>query len=153
MFPPARVPRAARTWRYLHSCSILSSAWARPLSEYWSVDWVRRPEVPFTVKSAPLRMASTMRASSVTFLIQAPSFWVYIANLAVPISAVASGLVFNGKPMMTGTSFFTLSAGGGGSRKQGWAGGGARARRRFGFGFAGDARQAVCAREGGAPAR
>src|SRR5262245_12348254 len=111
MFPPATVARAACTWRYLHSCSILSSAWARPLSEYWSVDWVRRPEVPFTVKSAPLRMASTMRASSATFLIQAPSFWVYIANLAGPISAVASEVDLNGYPMMTDTSFFTLSAG------------------------------------------
>src|SRR5262245_16219773 len=56
-------------------------------------------------------MASTMRASSVTFLIQAPSFCVYIANLAVPISAVASELDLNGYPMMTDTSFFTLSAG------------------------------------------
>src|SRR5262249_53312965 len=82
--------------RYLHSCSILSSAWARPLSEYWSVEVVPRPEVPFTVRSAPLRMASTMRASSATFLIQAPSFCVYIANLAVPTSAVASVLVLNG---------------------------------------------------------
>src|SRR5262249_28403151 len=88
--------RAACAWRYLHSCSILSSAWARPLSEYWSVDWVPRPEVPFTVRSAPLRMASTMRASSATSLIQAPSFWVYIGNLAEPISAVASELVLNG---------------------------------------------------------
>src|SRR4029077_1791666 len=97
--------------RYLHSCSILSSAWARPLSEYWSVDCVPRPEVPFTVRSAPLRMASTMRASSATFLIQAPSFWVYIANLAGPISAVASEVDLNGYPMMTDTSFFTLSVG------------------------------------------
>src|SRR5215468_9431285 len=56
-------------------------------------------------------MASTMRASSATFLIQAPSFWVYIANLAVPISAVASELDLNGYPMMTDTSFLTLSAG------------------------------------------
>src|SRR5215470_13515129 len=111
MFPPATAAPVACTWRYLHSCSILSSAWARPLSEYWSVDWVRRPEVPFTVKSAPLRMASTMRASSATFLIQAPSFWVYITNLAVPISAVASEVDLNGYPMMTDTSFLTLSAG------------------------------------------
>src|SRR5215468_12303338 len=56
-------------------------------------------------------MASTMRASSSRFLIQAPSFWVYIANLAVPISAVASELDLNGYPMMTDTSFLTLSAG------------------------------------------
>src|ERR1700756_1875373 len=56
-------------------------------------------------------MASIMRASSATFLIQAPSFWVYIANLAVPISAVASELDLNGYPMMTDTSFLTLSAG------------------------------------------
>src|SRR5207248_11463661 len=56
-------------------------------------------------------MASTMRASSATFLIQAPSFWVYIANLAVPISAVASELDLNGYPMMTDTSFLTVSAG------------------------------------------
>jgi hypothetical protein len=41
-------------------------------------------------------MASTMRTSSATFLIQAPSFCVYIANLALPISAVASELVLNG---------------------------------------------------------
>src|SRR4030095_4154980 len=82
--------------RYLHSCSILSSACARPLSEYWSVDWVPRPEVPFTVRSAPLRMASTMRVSSAAFLIQAPSSLVYIANLAVPTWAVASELVLNG---------------------------------------------------------
>src|SRR5262249_14136223 len=56
-------------------------------------------------------MASTMRASSSRFLIQAPSFWVYIANLAVPISAVASEVDLNGYPMMTDTSFLTLSAG------------------------------------------
>jgi hypothetical protein len=36
---------------------------------------------------------------------------VYIANLAVPISAVASELDLNGYPMMTDTSFFTFSAG------------------------------------------
>src|SRR5215813_10974642 len=107
---PALAGTSDRT-RYLHSCSILSSAWARPLSEYWSVDVVPRPEVPFTVRSAPLRMASTMRASSATFLIQAPSFCVYIANLAGPISAVASEVDLNGYPMMTDTSFFTLSAG------------------------------------------
>src|SRR5438093_12321337 len=81
---------------YLHSCSARSSACERPLSENWSVVWVPRPEVPLTVRSAPLRMASIMRASSATFLIQAPSFWVYIANLAVPISAVASVLGLNG---------------------------------------------------------
>ena len=40
------------------------------------VDCVPRPEVLLTVRSAPLRMASTMRASAATFLIQAPSFWV-----------------------------------------------------------------------------
>src|SRR2546429_2166740 len=119
MFPPATVARAACTWRYLHSCSILSSAWARPLSEYWSVDWVPRPEVPFTVKSAPLRMASTMRASSATFLIQAPSFWVYMANLAVPISAGASELVLDGEPVVTDTPVFPLSAGRGGTEAGG----------------------------------
>src|SRR5262249_60174624 len=108
--------------------SILSSGSARPLSEYWSVDWVPRPEVPFTIKSAPLRMASTMRVSSAAFLIQAPSFWVYIANLALPISAVASEFVLNGEPMMTGTSFFTFSAGrGGGEKQQGHALGPSRA--------------------------
>src|SRR5262249_7661826 len=96
MFPPAKVARAACAWRYLHSCSILSSAWARPLSEYWSLDWVPRPEVPFTVNSAPLAMASTIRVASAAFLIQAPSSLVYIAKLAAPISAVAYELVLNG---------------------------------------------------------
>src|SRR5262245_30903629 len=81
---------------YLHSCSILSSACASPLSEYWSVDCVPLPEVPRTVRSPPLRMAPIMRASSATFLIQAPSLSVYIANLDVPISAVASVSPLNG---------------------------------------------------------
>src|SRR5262245_43680392 len=95
----ARSPAVAGTSdrkRYLHSCSILSSAWARPLSEYWSVDVVPRPEVPFTIRSAPLRMASIMRTSSAPFFIQAPSCCAYIAHLALPLSAVASELVLNG---------------------------------------------------------
>ena len=57
------------------------------------------------VRSAPLRMASIMRASSATFLIQAPSFLVFIPNLAVPISAVASEVDLNGYPMITDSSF------------------------------------------------
>jgi hypothetical protein len=43
--------RHSRT-AYLHTCSILSSAWAMPLSEYWSVEVVPRPEVPVTFRSA-----------------------------------------------------------------------------------------------------
>ena len=63
---------------------------ARPLSEYVSVVLVPRPDTPLTTRSAPLRMASTSRASSAAFLIQAPSFCVYMAKLAGPISALAS---------------------------------------------------------------
>ena len=66
------------------------------LERNWSVDWVPRPDTPLTVSSLPLRMASIMRVSSATFLIQAPSFCVYMANLVVPISALASELALNG---------------------------------------------------------
>jgi hypothetical protein len=55
-------------------------------------------------ESAASRAKCSLRAASRNvhktgidrFLIQAPSFWVYIANLAVPISAVASEVDLNG---------------------------------------------------------
>jgi hypothetical protein len=72
---------------------------------------VPRLDVPLMVRSAPLRMASIRRASSATFLIQAPSFWVYIANLVGPISAVASDDCRNGYPTMAEISLRTFSAG------------------------------------------
>src|SRR5262249_25768256 len=75
---------------YLHSWAVRSSAWASPLSEYLSVLWVPLADVPFTTRSPLLRMASTMRASSAAFLIQAPSFCVYMENLLPAISTEAS---------------------------------------------------------------
>src|SRR4029077_34388 len=66
-----------RGWStYLHSWSVRSRAWEKPLSENVSVDCVPLTETPFTTALWPDRRASISRASSDTFLIQAPSCWV-----------------------------------------------------------------------------
>src|SRR5262249_46771461 len=61
---------------YLHSCATRSRACDTPLSEKLSVDCVPLAETPLTTALSPPRMASTILASSVPFLIQAPSCWV-----------------------------------------------------------------------------
>src|SRR5581483_5373022 len=75
---------------YRHSCATRSSACEIPLSENVSVVWVPLEVVALITASDPLRMASTSLASSAAFLIQAPSFWVYMAKLAPATVAVAS---------------------------------------------------------------
>ena len=58
---------------YLHSWAVRSRACATPLSEKVSVDCVPLAETPLITALSPPRMASTILASSVAFLIQAPS--------------------------------------------------------------------------------
>src|SRR6187399_1987462 len=71
----------------LQSCATLSRAWASPFSEKVSVVSVPLADMPLTVTSADLRIASTMRSSSAAFLIQSPSPWVYIAYDEPPTSS------------------------------------------------------------------
>src|SRR6516162_4670881 len=83
LIPPPKAPslHAARnggpgSFGYLHSWSVRSRAWAKPLSENVSVDCVPLAESPFTTALWPVRRASIKRASSDKFLIHAPSCWV-----------------------------------------------------------------------------
>ena len=63
----------------LHSWATRSSAWEMPFNEYVSVVLVPWVDTLLMTSSAPLRMASTICASSAAFLTQAPSFWVYMS--------------------------------------------------------------------------
>ena len=76
--PPARPGSAAVGFAraYLQSWPERSSAWARPLSENTSVEWVPFADVPLITALSPPRMASIRCVSSAAFLIQAPSCWV-----------------------------------------------------------------------------
>src|ERR1700754_2831925 len=74
----------------LQSCASRSSACDNPFSEKVSVVSVPLADIPLTVTSAALRMASTIRSSSAAFLIQRPSPWVYMAKEAPRTSSVDS---------------------------------------------------------------
>src|SRR5262249_5131705 len=73
---PARqrvMQRSLFAFFYLHSWAVRSRACATPLSEKVSVDCVPLADTPLITAFSPPRMASIILASSVAFLIQAPS--------------------------------------------------------------------------------
>src|SRR5579863_4853935 len=75
---------------YLQSLSLRSRACARPFSEKISVVRVPLADEPRTTALWAARKASTNFGSSAASLIQAPSCWVYKANVAEPTASVAS---------------------------------------------------------------